>query len=791
MAGIGAAAREQRAAALDAWLARLLAAGLREAAGRGTKDGLRTDGRTADGLRTDGRTADGLRTDGVAADGVALVAVGGLGRRQCAPYGDLDLVLLHAGVPGMDELAGAVWYPIWDARLGLDHSVRTIPEALSVAHDDVKVALGLLDARHVAGDRELSARLVAAAADQWRRTAIRQLPALREATTARWQAHGELAFLLEGDLKEAAGGLRDVGLLRAIAFAGISDSLRPAVRAAHLRLLDTRDALHRSVGRRVDRLLAQERAAVAGLLGLRQLQLGASDAALRPGAVVDDGDALLRRVAGDARTISHALDDAWRAADRFRSGRFRSADGPPVRRPVARDVVEHDGELVLARTAIGARPDPSLSLRVAAAAASAQLPIARATCEWLAAYCPPLPTPWPPAARAALITLLGAGPGLVTTWETCDRYGLVDGWLPEWPRMRSLPQHNPVHRFTLDRHLVQAAAEATGYAREVDRPDLLLLGAFLHDVGKGLGGASADHSLAGAPVAGRIARRIGLPPAEVALIEKLVRLHLLLPEVATRRDLSDPVTIAGVAEAVGDTTTLDLLHGLARADARATGPAAWSDWKARLIAELVRRVHTALDTGLLPDPPAPDPALVAGPLPAVHLDGDRVAVAAADRRGLLTAVAGCLALHRLEVLAADASTVEGRALVEFLVQPRYGTPPDPIALAADLRRAVNGDVSVTQRLRGRALATRGGGAAPRVVWHRAAATDAVVLELRAGDAGGLLYRVTSALDEAGAQVRAARISTLGGDVVDAFYLVGGWPDEAERDRVEAAVLAAV
>ncbi|GAB3971985.1 hypothetical protein GCM10027615_31950 [Plantactinospora veratri] len=424
---------------------------------------------------------------------------------------------------------------------------------------------------------------------------------------------------------------------------------------------------------------------------------------------------------------------------------------------------------------------------MAAAAASARLPIARATCEWLAAYCPPLPTPWPPAARTALITLLGAGPGLVGTWETCDRYGLVDGWLPEWPRMRSLPQHNPVHRYTLDRHLVQAAAEATGYAREVGRPDLLLLAAFLHDVGKGLGG---DHSLVGAPIAARIAARIGLPPAEVDLIERLVRLHLLLPEVATRRDLADPVTIAGVAEAVRDTGTLSLLHALARADAHATGPAAWSDWKARLIAELVRRVHTRLDTGRLPEPPTPDPALVAGPLPAVHLEGDRVAVAAADRRGLLTAVAGCLALHRLEVLAADASMVGETALVEFLVQPRYGTPPDPVALAADLRRAVTGDVSVTQRLRGRALAARGGGSPPRVVWHRAAATDAVVLELRAADAGGLLYRVSSALDEAGAQVRAARISTLGGDVVDAFYLVGSWPDQAERDRVEAAVLAA-
>src|SRR5689334_15911195 len=729
---IGAAARDERAAALSTWLRGMFPGHL---------------------------------------PGVSLVAVGGLGRRDCAPYSDLDLVLLHNGAAGIDRIAAALWYPIWDAKVGLDHSVRTLPEALSVAHDDVKVALGLLDARHLAGDPALSGELISAAADQWRRTAVRLMPQLRELTSARWASHGELAFLLEGDLKEAAGGLRDVTILRGVGRAGVADTLRPAVRAANIRLLDTRDALHLAVGRRVDRLVAQERGAVAELLEL------------------DDGDALLRRVAGDARTVAHAVDDAWRAVDRLRAGRRRGGPAAsPSRRPVARDVVEQDGELVLARTAIGPRPDPSLSLRVAAAAAIARLPIARATCEWLAAYCPPLPTPWPAAARSAFVTLLGAGPGLLPTWEACDRYGLTDVWLPEWARLRSLPQHHPVHRFTLDRHLVQAAYEATRYTREVDRPDLLLIGAFVHDVGKGLPG---DHSVVGAPIAGEIATRIGLPPADVATVEKLVRLHLLLPDVATRRDLSDPVTISTVAAAVGDTTTLDLLHALAKADSHATGPAAWSDWKGRLMAELVQRVHAALDNGELPEPPLPDPELLDGDLPAVHLDGDRVAVAAADRRGLLGQISACLALHRLDVVGANCGTVDGRAIVEFLTQPRYGSPYDPVALAADLRRVAAGDVSVTQRVRARAMSGRGGTASPRVVWHRDVATDAAVLELRAADSAGLLYRVATALDEAGAEVRAARISTLGGDVVDAFYLVGSWAEQAERDRVEAAVLAAV
>nr|BFE68463.1 hypothetical protein GCM10020092_017640 [Actinoplanes digitatis] len=159
---IGAAGRAARATALDAWLATMFPGHL---------------------------------------PGVSLVAVGGLGRRDCAPHSDLDLVLLHNGTAGIDRIASALWYPIWDARLGLDHSVRTLPEALSVAHDDVKVALGLLDARHVAGDEGLSAELIAAASDQWRRTAVRLLPQLKELTATRWATHGELAFLLEGDLK--------------------------------------------------------------------------------------------------------------------------------------------------------------------------------------------------------------------------------------------------------------------------------------------------------------------------------------------------------------------------------------------------------------------------------------------------------------------------------------------------------------------------------------------------------------------------------------------------------------
>jgi [protein-PII] uridylyltransferase len=753
--GVGAAARRARAADLEDWLRRLFdtAAG---PVGAGT----------------------------VGAGSVALVALGGLARHECAPYGDADLLLLYEGPDEPAELAQRLWYPLWDAGIAVDHSVRTVAGAGEVAAADLKAALGLLDARHVAGDGSLTARLRERARDGWRRRAPAHLSALREVTLARWRTHGELAFLLDGDLKEARGGLRDVRVLRGIAYAQVADAWRPPVRAAYTRLLDARDGLHLVAGRRRDRLFAQDLAEVAALVEL-------------PG-----GDELRRRVADDARTIAYAVDDALRAASRWltreRAGTRRP--GPAPRAPIAPDVVAHDGELVLARAAITPAVDPTLSLRVAAAAARHGLRISPGTLEWLGRHCPPPPRPWSEAARAAFIQLLGAGSALVPTWEACDRYGLVAGWLPEWSRVRSAPQHNPVHRYTVDRHLIEAVAAASRHARDVARPDLLVVGALLHDIGKGLPG---DHSVAGVAVAAGLAAAIGLPDDDVRIVGELVRWHLLLPEVATRRDLSDPLTVSYVAGKVGDIQMLELLHALSRADATATGPGAWSAWKERLVADLVGRVRAVLTTGQVPPAPAAltDHRLFSAPtLPAVEIAPDRVVVAAPDRIGLLATIAGCLTLHRLDVVSADTATQPTGsgpvAVVACRVQPRDAGGPDPQRLATDVRRALAGelrvDAALAARVRGghRSGPRRAAEVPPRVVWALDPATDATILELRAADDVGLLFRVAHAMELAGANVRAARISTLGSDVVDAFYLVGDWSSPDVRSAVERAVVTA-
>jgi [protein-PII] uridylyltransferase len=716
---------------------------------------------------------------------VALVAVGGYGRRELLPRSDLDVLLLHGGRDNIAGIADRIWYPVWDSGAELDHAVRTVPQARRVARTDLKVALGLLSARHVAGDPDLTERLRAGALEDWRAAAPARLAELHEAHDERTRTSGELAFLLEPDLKEARGGLRDVHAIQAVAAAWVAPAPGPKVRTAYEQILDARHALHEVTGRRLDRLVLEEQDEVARALGLL------------------DGDVLLRMLAGAARTIAYAVDHAFRQADRLpsRSGagnrqgrrlRRRQAE----RRPLADGVVEQDGEVVLARAADPAS-DPPLVLRAAAAAAQAGLPLAPRTLDRLT-ECPPLPVPWPAAARDAMLSLLGAGHAAVGVWEALDTEGLVTALIPDWERVRNRPQRNPLHTYTVDRHLAEAAARAATLTREVARPDLLLLAALLHDMGKGWPG---DHSVTGEVVARDVVRRMGLPAPDADLVAAAVRLHLLLPMVATRRDLDDPVTVKQVAAAVRTRALLELLHALAIADGLATGPAAWNDWKATLVADLVRRVEAVLDGEPTPRP-APlredQLALAAEGGPAATVRGPEVTVVAPDRPGLLWRAAGVLASHRLAVRSANATSVGGTAVSVFDVEPEFGDPPDATLVAADLRRMLQGRLDVENRLDRRARALRPRAVtipAPRVSLVDDASDTATVVEVRAHDAPGLLWRVGRALGECGLDVRAARVETLGAEAVDVFYVTDGdgkpLGDRDLRRTIVHSVLAAL
>ncbi|HXZ77882.1 MAG TPA: [protein-PII] uridylyltransferase, partial [Streptosporangiaceae bacterium] len=568
----------------------------------------------------------------------------------------------------------------------------------------------------------------------------------------------------------------------------------------HEFILDTRHALHEVTGRPADRLVLQEQDEVARVLGLA------------------GADALLGRLAGAGRTVAYALDQSFRQAQRARgsgpgtglpraglprAGLPRTGlarRGPPPvsahRRPLAEGLVEQDGEAVLARSADPAT-DPVLPLRAAAAAAQAGLALAPRALARLAG-CPPLPVPWPAEARDALAALLGTGQAAIGVWEALDQEELITRLLPDWERVRNRPQRNPLHTFTVDRHLVETAARAAALTRTVARPDLLLIAALLHDIGKGWPG---DHRLTGEVLARDTAARLGLGAGEADLVARAVRHHLLLPQTATRRDLDDPVTVAQVVHAVGGRPLLELLHALAIADGQATGPAAWNDWKAGLVSELVRRVAGALGGEPLPAPlplRAEQTALAAGREPAVMVTGPEVTVVAPDRPGLLWQAAGVLASHRLAIRSANASPCGDMAVIAFTVAHQYGEPPDAVLVASDLRRALAGQLDVAQRLRQREQAAArpvAGVAPPTVTLVDDASHTATVVEVRAHDAPGLLWRIGRALGECGLDLRAARVETLGAEAVDVFYVTdaSGGPvmDAATRGKIAVEVLGAL
>ncbi|MEU2784257.1 MULTISPECIES: [protein-PII] uridylyltransferase [Streptomyces] len=748
------------------------------------------------------------------ARGVALVAVGGYGRGELSPRSDLDLLLLHDGGDGtaVAALADRIWYPVWDLGLALDHSVRTPAEARKTAADDLKVQLGLLDARHIAGDLGLTTGLRTAVLADWRNQAAKRLPELQELSAERAQRQGELQYLLEPDLKEARGGLRDATILRAVAASWLADAPREGLAEARRRLLDVRDALHLATGRATDRLALQEQDQVAAEMGLL------------------DADTLLRQVYEAARVISYASDVTWREVGRVLRARavrprLRAmlGGGKPTaeRSPLAEGVVEQDGEVVLARAA---RPDrdPVLPLRAAAAAAQAGLPLSLHAVRRMATGVRPLPTPWPAEAREQLVTLLGSGRPTVEVWEALEAEGLITHFLPDWERVRCRPQRNAVHIWTVDRHLIETAVRASEFTRRVHRPDLLLVAALLHDIGKGWPG---DHSVAGEIIVKDMAARIGFDRDDVAILSTLVRHHLLLVETATRRDLEDPATVRAVADAVGTPGTLELLHALTEADALATGPAAWSAWRGSLVADLVKRVGAVL-AGDVPDEPetaaptaeqerlALEAIAVGSPVLALRAQteppaedgpagdpeplGVELLIAVPDQPGVLPAVAGVLAMHRLTVRTAELTAldlpdgVDGSVLLlNWRVAAEYGSLPQATRLRADLVRALDGSLDIAGRLaeRDAAYPRRRGVVAPppRVTVHPAASRLATVIEVRAQDAPGLLFRIGRALEDASVRVRSAHVSTLGANAVDAFYVTG--PEGAPLPGEEAVSVA--
>ena len=718
--------------------------------------------------------------------GVALVAVGGYGRAELAPYSDLDVVLVHDDpfddAADVSEVAIKLWYPLWDAGANIDHSVRALSEVTAAAKQDVRVALGLLDARHLAGDPSLTLRLRTTVLAQWRRDARARLPELRDLVTRRGERVGELAHASVPDLKESTGGLRDATVLNALVATWLVDVPHTDLERGRIQLLDVRDTLHAVAGRSTDRVAPELWDELA------------------PGLGLPDAAAAQRQVRELGRRITHISRLTWRRVDsvlaRPTSGSFRRR---PVLERIAPGLAVSSGEVVLEQRANPAG-DPWLLVRAAAEAAERDLILAPATAARLSRECPAVPEPWSAEGRNLLVRLLAAGPSLLAVWETLDETGALATLLPEWERVRLLPHASAVHRFTVDRHLVETCIEASRLIRRVGRPDVLMVAALLHDIGKG---GVRDHSVAGEPLAADVARRMGFDAGEQALVAGLVRWHLLLPEVATTRDLEDPVSVEHVTAWVDDPEMLDLLEVLTEADSRATSPKAWSTWRAGLVADLARRVRSALsdlsgcnspigDTH--PDNSVDDGVEVDIParvrenaeLVDVHLelssDGSRVTVTSGDRLGLLAAAAATFAVQRISVRSARAWTQGEYAVSVWEVGDAH---LDVAILRQRLEAVLDGRLDPAGRLRNRAA----GSLEPSVAVRHEASREATVLEVRMDDRPGVVHLVCAALASLDLSVRSAHVTTLGPQAVDVFYVQETGAGALSDERAAAAAHA--
>lgn len=712
-------------------------------------------------------------------DGVALVAVGGYGRREMSPQSDLDVILVHTNDSDYERFAEQVWYPIWDAGLKLGHRVDTVGGLIKISRTDLDTATALLSVRLLVGSEELALELAVAAAEEWRNHAVDNAMRLAERLDEAHQQNGEVAFVLSPDLKDGRGGLRDVHALAWARATGVlADSGEDlSLLEPYEKLLRARVELHRFTKRAGDRLVLDYQDDVASALGY------------------SDADHMMNDLAAAARSIAWVSDATWFWVERSIEPHRRSTDVEQLSHGIV-----IDGGLLSLEAAVPI-DETSTIFHVAHAAASRHAFIDRTALDLLADGISELKTPWTDDMRRGFTDVLRLGRPAIAVIEALDQVGLMSKIIPEWEPCRSRPQRNAYHRFTVDRHLLEAAAEAAALADRVERKDLLVLGALLHDIGKGYPG---DHTDVGVELIETIAERMGYDDHDTHLLVQMCRFHLLLPDVATRRDLDDDGTIQSVADQVETLELLDLLSCLTEADSIATGPAAWNKAKAELLRTLVKRVRFVLEGATPSDVvgdrfPGPDERdlMDAGGF-AVRIEGTTVTVVQKNRPGAFSRVSGVLALNGLDIMSAAAHTEGAVALSQFVV---HHDQFDRARLERQLEAGVLGELAlearVGERRRTYAKSFKRSSAkpiVPSVSIDNHTSAYATVIEVSCRDQIGLLYRISRALSEMRIGISTARIQTIGDVVVDTFYVRSSGKKVTDADHLsetERAVLHAI
>lgn len=540
---------------------------------------------------------------------VALIALGGYGRQELFPYSDIDLMILHRldQSEEVKSVAEAILYPLWDAGLEVGHGVRTVAESIDQAGRDFFFQVSMLDARFLTGSRELFDLLSTEYRQRFieggREEFVQSMKAFREARRTRFGSH---SYLLEPHIKEGKGGMRDIqamlwtakvvfGLdnLQAIVEAGILlEEERQAFAVSWNELVKVRNRLHYISGRKNDQLYFEHQEKLAETYGFRA------------GTGMLGVERFMREMHGHLQTVAVTTDMFFEHVDEV-LGLAGKGERSGADRVVEKGIELRKNRVHLAVTAKELAARPYLLMRLFLASARTGAPVHHRSRKIVTANLGLIDDKLRASSRMfkPFLELLLEAFDPLAVLEVMLETGLLPAYIPEFKRIGSLAQHDIYHIYTVDRHLLQTVAELRQCVEEdnsvylaVASPHILYLAALLHDIGKG---AAGDHSQIGAEMVGAVGMRLGFDEAECACLAFLIRYHLFMPENALRRDLNDEAFIRRCAETIGDSDRLAMLYLLSMADSRATGPSAWSDWKATLLHEMYLKVMPYLESGLL------------------------------------------------------------------------------------------------------------------------------------------------------------------------------------------------
>lgn len=523
-------------------------------------------------------------------EGTTLAATGSFARRDMTPRSDLDLILIHpSGVQLDEEEVAQLWYPIWDAKYHLDYSVRTPDECAAIAAEDAAAGFSQLDLAFVQGDEELFAKTRAQVLSSWRVEISRNFDSFIESAIARWRRSGSVAMMTNPEIKNGRGGLRDLQLLHALALGQLCDE--PDLSAQRDLLLDVRTLLHVHSRRKRDVLAPEFAADVAHDLGY------------------EDRYALTSDIVKAAIEISKALEQALATARGVVGKRTSSV----TRKPLDVDVVDAGGVVTLSR-----KPDlsdPALVLRVAAASARTGHPVAEGTWERLT-QTPEMPETWSASAADDFFAILSSPEQTPRLVFDMDSHGLWERFVPEWGHIRGRMPRERTHTHTIDFHSINTVARCAENRTLVGRPDLLLLAALYHDIGKGYG---RPHEQVGAEMVAKMAAKLRLHLADRSRVQTIVAEHTTLARLAATSDPYADETRDAILDATHyDRLTLKILSVLTEADAKSTGPGVWNSRVASAIGIMVDRAQDALA------PTVPTRPIVAAPTEiGLRIDRDK------------------------------------------------------------------------------------------------------------------------------------------------------------------------